>query len=63
MNNPLYYDGEFKILICCNVFIPMLILFLEFGSILCNKSMYIDYFHIQSVFDLVMDLWKKNINK
>ena len=42
----------------------MLILFLEFSSILCNKSMYIDYFHIQLVFDLVMDLWKvKNINK
>ena len=36
----------------------MLILFLEFSSILCNNSMYTDYFHIQLVFDLVMVLWK-----
>jgi hypothetical protein len=26
--------------------------------ILCNHSMYLDYFHIQLVFDLVMDPWK-----
>ena len=32
----------------------MLILLLIF----CNYLMYIDYFHIQLVFDLVMDLWK-----
>jgi len=25
---------------------------------LCNHSMYLDYFHIQLVFDLVMDPWK-----
>ena len=36
----------------------MLFLFLEFSSILRNYLMYFDYFHIQLVFDPVMDLWK-----
>ena len=36
----------------------MLFLFLEFSSILSKYLMYFDYFHIQLVFDPVMDLWK-----
>ena len=36
----------------------MLFLFLECSSILSNYLMYFDYFHIQLVFDPVMDLWK-----
>jgi hypothetical protein len=36
----------------------MLFLLLEFSNIFCNHSVYLDYFHIQVVFDLVMDLWK-----
>jgi hypothetical protein len=33
-------------------------LFLQFSSILSNCRMYFDYFHIQLVFDPLMDLWK-----
>jgi hypothetical protein len=36
----------------------MLFLLLESSNILCNYLMYLDYFHIQLVFDLVMDQWK-----
>ena len=36
----------------------MLFLFLKFSSTLSNYLMYFDYFHIQLVFDPVMDLWK-----
>jgi hypothetical protein len=36
----------------------MLFLLLESSNILCNHLMYLDYFHIQLVFDLVMDLRK-----
>jgi hypothetical protein len=36
----------------------MLFLLLESSNTLCNYLMYLDYFHIQLVFDLVMDQWK-----
>jgi hypothetical protein len=36
----------------------MLFLLPESSNILCNHLMYLDYFHIQLVFDLVMDLRK-----
>jgi hypothetical protein len=40
------------------MFIPMLFLFLEPSIIPCNYFIYLHYFNIQLVFDLVMDLWK-----
>jgi hypothetical protein len=36
----------------------MLFLLLESSNTLWNYLMYLDYFHIQLVFDLVMDQWK-----
>jgi hypothetical protein len=36
----------------------MLFLLLESSNTLCNYLMYLDYTHIQLVFDLVMDQWK-----
>jgi hypothetical protein len=36
----------------------MLFLLLDSSKTLCNYLMYLDYFHIQLVFDLVMDQWK-----
>jgi len=39
----------------------MLFLLLESSETFGNYLMYLDYFHIKLVFDLVMDQWKMNI--